>query len=257
LEMFVEAMVPMPKGGDTAQFEQGLKDARDVKAVAIRSACLGTRRYETFKTLDAWKQHVAESIQSIEAALPLLDKYKIPLGIENHKDWTADELAALMQKYSTEYFGVCLDFGNNISLLDDPMTVIEKLAPYAVCSHLKDMAVEGSDDGFLLSEVLLGNGFIDLPRAISLVRRSRPDARFSLEMITRDPLKVPCLDDLYWASFPDRSGLYLARTLRFVQQHQPFSSLPRVSQLPNDKQRHLEDQNVIACLKYAHENLGV
>jgi hypothetical protein len=76
-------------------------------------------------------------------------------------------------------------------------------------------------------------------------------------MITRDPLKVPCLDDGYWASFPDRSGLYLARTLRFVQQHQSFSPLPHVSQLPHDKQRQLEDQNVIACLKYAHENLGV
>jgi sugar phosphate isomerase/epimerase len=257
LEMFVEAMVPMPKGDDTSQFEQALKDAREVKAVALRSACLGTRRYETFKTLDDWKQHVADSVKSIEAALPLLDKYKIPLGLENHKDWTADELVALMKKYGTDYFGVCLDFGNNVSLLDDPMTVIERLAPYAVCTHLKDMGVEGSDDGFLLSEVLLGTGFIDLPRAISLVRRGRPDARFSLEMITRDPLKVPCLDDGYWASFPDRSGLYLARTLRFVQQHQSFSPLPHVSQLPHDKQRQLEDQNVIACLKYAHENLGV
>ena len=256
--MYVEAMVPMPAGDDTAEFEQALKNAQEAGAVALRSACLGTRRYETFKTLDAWKEHVAESIKSIEAARPILDRYKIPLGIENHKDWTTDELAGLMKKYHTDYFGVCLDFGNNISLLDnDPMATIEQLAPYAVCTHLKDMSVEGSDTGFLLSEVLLGTGYIDLPRALSLVRRSRPDANFSLEMITRDPLKVPCLEDSYWVTFPDRNGLFLARTLRFVNQHQPFGQLPLFSSTPVAQRTKLEDDNVIACLKYARTSLGL
>jgi 3-oxoisoapionate decarboxylase len=254
--MYVEAMVPMPQGNDTAAFEHALQNAKAVGAVALRSACLGTRRYETFKSLADWQAHVAESHQSIEAARPLLDKYKIPLGLENHKDWTADELVALMKKYGNEYLGVCLDFGNNISLLDNPMEVIEKLAPFAVSTHLKDMGVESSDDGFLLSEVLLGNGYLDLPHAISLVRQARSNVRFSLEMITRDPLKVPCLSDQYWVTFPDRNGLYLARTLRFVQEHPSQNPLPRVSQLTQQQHVQTEDANVAACLKYARENLG-
>jgi sugar phosphate isomerase/epimerase len=256
LGMFIEAMVPMPRGNDTAAFEQALKDAREAGAVALRAACLGTRRYETFATLEAWQQHVKESHQSIQAALPLLEKYRLPLGLENHKDWTADEMASLMKKYSSEYFGVCLDFGNNISLLDDPMYVIEKLAPYTVTTHLKDMSVDNCSDGFLLSEVLLGQGYIDLPRAITLVRQARPNARLSLEMITRDPLPVPCLGDKYWASFPDRNGLYLARTLRFVATHKA-KPLPHISQLAHSDQLRVEDQNVIDCLKYARENLGL
>jgi 3-oxoisoapionate decarboxylase len=257
LGMYIEAMVPMPKGNDTAAFEQALKDAQTVGAVALRSACLGTRRYESFDSLERWQEHVAESHKSIEAAKPVLDRYKLPLGLENHKDWTADELVALMKKYGSEYLGVCLDFGNNISLLDEPMDVIQKLAPYTVTTHLKDMAVDGSDDGFLLSEVLLGSGYLDLPHAVSAVRQARPQTRFSLEMITRDPLRVPCLDDKYWATFPDRSGLYLARTLRFVQQHQGQNALPRVSQLSHEDHVAKEDANVVACLKYAHENLGL
>ena len=257
LGMFVEAMVPMPRGNDTAAFEQSLKDARDVGAIALRSACLGSRRYEAFATFEAWQQHVKEAHQSIAAALPLLDKYKIPLGLENHKDWTADEMVSLMKKYSSEYFGVCLDFGNNISLLDDPMDVIEKLAPFTVTTHLKDMAVDTFGDGFLLSEVLLGDGYLDLPRAIRLVQQARPKARLSLEMISRDPLKVPCLTDKFWASFPDRSGLYLARTVRFVNSHKSAKPLPRIAQLSHDEQLKIEDQNVIDCLKYARENLGL
>lgn len=257
LGMYIEAVVPLPDGGDTSLFEQSLKDARDVNAVALRAACLPTRRYETFATLAEWKQHVIHSRASIQAALPLLDKYKIPLGLENHKDWTADELEPLMQKYATPYFGVCLDFGNAIALLDDPITFVDRFAPYAVTTHIKDMAVEPCPAGFLLSEVPLGQGFLPLPQIVSALRRSRPGIHFSLEMITRDPLTIPCLSDGYWATFPDRAGLHLARTLRFVHQNQSPAPLPRVSHLSFAEQRALEDQNVITCLRYAHDTLGV
>lgn len=257
LGMYIEGWAPMPKGADTSAFEEAVKDAQRVNAVAIRTACLGTRRYETFSTYAEWQQFVAERNQSIEAALPILDRYKIPLGIENHKDWVADDLAAMLAKHSSEYLGTCLDFGNNISLLDNPMHSIEVLAPYTVSTHLKDVAVAPDTGGFLLSEVILGEGIIDLPRAISLVRQARPDTRMSLEMITRDPLHVPCLADKYWATFPDRSGLYLARTLRLVQQDRSPQPLPTISHLSHDEQIRTEEQNVIACLSYAREKLGL
>jgi len=48
---------------------------------------------------------------------------------------------------------------------------------------------------------------------VDSIRKARPRVRLNLEMITRDPLKVPCLMDRYWLTFPERSGVYLARTL--------------------------------------------
>lgn len=257
LGMYIEAMVPMPNGTDTSALEQSLRVAQDAGAVSVRSACLPTRRYETFKTLEDWRAFVLKSNQSIEAALPVLDRFKIPFGLENHKDWTADEMHALFEKHSSEYFGVCLDFGNNISLLDDPAYVIEKLAPFTVSTHFKNMAVEPYPNGFLLSEVLLGDGILNLSDMISTVRRFRPKTRFMLEMITRDPLKVPCLEDSYWTSFPDRNGLYLARTLRLVEQHRSPRPLPTISQLSRDEQLRVENANVIACLQYARQNLAM
>src|ERR1700694_3694396 len=98
-----------------------------------------------------------------------------------------------MKDKSSEYLGVCLDTGNNIALLDNPMDVIERLAPYALSTHFKDMAVEPHADGFLLSEVPLGEGIVDLQRAAAAIRRAHPKMRFTLEMITRNPLQVPCL----------------------------------------------------------------
>jgi hypothetical protein len=104
---------------------------------------------------------------------------------------------------------------------------------------------------------LLGDGYLDLPRAIGLVQQVRPKARLLLEMITRDPLPVPSLTDKYWVTFPDRSGLYLARTLRFVAAHKPAKLLPRISQLSHAEQLKMEDQNVVDCLKYARARLGL
>jgi 3-oxoisoapionate decarboxylase len=255
LGMYVEGMIELPHNGDTSAFERALQNASTVGAVALRSASLGTRRYETFSSLVDWQNFVAQSHRSLDAAVPILDRYKIPLGLENHKDWTVDEMAALIKKYSSEYLGVCLDFGNNVSLLDPPNEVVEKLAPYTVSTHLKNMGVERYSDGFLLSETVLNQGFLDLPQMIAVVQQARPKTRFSLEMITRDPLHVPCLTDKYWATFPDRNGRYLARTLMLVQKEQSSQPLPRVAGLSHDSQVRLEEENVVSCIRYARETL--
>ncbi|MGI8962389.1 MAG: sugar phosphate isomerase/epimerase family protein [Bryobacteraceae bacterium] len=255
LGMYIEGMVELPDSDDTSAFEHALQNAKAVDAVAARSACLDTRRYETFASLTDWRNFVAQSERSLETAVPILDRYKIPLGLENHKDWTVDEMVVLIKKYSTEYLGVCLDFGNNISLLDDPYEVVEKLAPYTVSTHVKNMGVERYTDGFLLSEMALDQGFLDLPRMIKMVQQARPNTHFSLEMITRDPLQVPCLTDKYWVTFPDRNGRYLARTLMLVQKEQSSQPLPHVAQFSHDAHVRLEEENVVSCLRDARETL--
>ncbi|MEO8126245.1 MAG: TIM barrel protein [Bryobacteraceae bacterium] len=248
LGMYVEVMAPMPKADSTA-FEHYVQAAKDVGAVAIRSGCLSGRRYETFATLEDWNKFVAESKASIARAVPIVEKMKVPMGLENHKDWTLDEHLEIMKKYAGDYFGCCLDAGNNISLLDDPMELIERLAPYAVTTHLKDMAVDEAPDGFLLSEMVMGTGMLDMKRVIATIQSARPKTNLLLEMITRDPLRVPCLTDKYWATFPDRKGIYLAKTLRMVKAKK--QNLPVISTLDHEAQLKVEADNVKRCLAFA------
>ena len=75
-------------------------------------------------------------------------------------------------------------------------------------------------------------------------------------MITRDPLKVPCLTDGYWETFPERSGRYLARTLRMMHAADHRPPLPVVGRLAREEQVKLEEENVKVCLAYARERLG-
>ena len=159
--------------------------------------------------------------RQIAAAVPIVERHRMPLGIENHKDWRVDQQVALLEQYSSEYLGVCLDTGNNLAVLDDPMETIEKLAPWTFNVHFKDMAMEECESGFLLSEVPLGEGMLDMPRITETIRRARPGVRFSLEMITRDPLLVPCLSDRFWASFDGVNGIHLARALSRIRSGRP------------------------------------
>ena len=255
LGMYIEGMVQLPANGETSAFEKNIQDAKDAGALCVRAAALSGRRYESFASLADWRKFVTDSRGNLETALPILEKYKIPLALENHKDWTADEMVELMKSHPSEYLGVCLDFGNNIALLDDPINVTEMLAPFTIATHVKDMGVEWFNDGFLLSEMVLGQGFLDLPRMIALVRQSRPATRFSLEMITRDPLQVPCLTDKYWAAFPERNGVFLARTMQLVQKYKSATPLPRIIGLSHQAQLQAEQENVRASMQYAHEKL--
>jgi len=93
---------------------------------------------------------------------------------------------------------------------------------------------------------------------VDAIRRARPETRLTLEMITRDPLKVPCLTDAYWATFPQRNGLYLARTLRMVREQEPKGRpLPVVSALAREEQLRQEEDNVKKSLTYARDRLGL
>jgi sugar phosphate isomerase/epimerase len=256
LGMYVEAFLSLPRNGDVAAFERGVVAAKEAGAICGRVACLGGRRYETFDTLDAWKTFVKNSHDALTLAVPALEKHKFPIAIENHKDWTLDEHLDLIKKYSSEYVGVLFDFGNSISLLDDPNEQVERLAPYIVSTHVKDMGLEPYEDGFLLSEVPLGEGMLDLDKIYRTIQTARPKTKFSLEMITRDPLKIPVLTEKYWATFPGRGGVYLARTMKLVRD-KGTKGLPVVSKLPESERGALFDRNNMACLKYSREKLGV
>jgi 3-oxoisoapionate decarboxylase len=76
------------------------------------------------------------------------------------------------------------------------------------------------DEGFLLADVPLGQGFLELKKMVNILHKAQPKIRFTLELITRDPLKVPCLTDKYWATFATTPGRDLARTLLLVRRYQ-------------------------------------
>jgi len=254
-DMFVEASIRLPRDqADLDRFEAEVVTAENAGARVLRAVMPSQgsgRRYEAYESADEFHEARKRGRRMLELAEPAVARRRIRLAVENHKDELIPERLETLKSISSEYVGACVDTGNDISFLEDPMAVVEAYAPWAFSVHLKDMAVQEYDEGFLLAEVPLGEGVLDLPRAVQILRSRHPEVRFCLEMMTRDPLKIPCLTDRYWAPMGDVPGRHLARTLRMVRTRGRKEPLPRISHLPLSEQVEIEDINVRKCLAYA------
>lgn len=256
--LYLEGSISLPKTpAEIPAFETDILNAREAGASVIRTVCLSGRRYETFQSEEEFNVFRTNAINSLQWAEPVMRKNRMKLAVENHKDWLAPELAGIIKQLSSEWIGVTLDFGNSVALLEEPMEVIKTLAPYVMSTHVKDMGVQEYEDGFLLSEVPLGKGILDLAEIIRICRQSNPGVRFSLEMITRDPLEIPCLLDDYWPTFPDVRGKKMAQVLRMVRNKKYEGVLPAVSQLSPEGKLKAEEDNVLACLDFSKTALGL
>jgi hypothetical protein len=118
-------------------------------------------------------------------------------------------------------------FGNNLALLDLPEDLVEALAPFVTNTHKRTWRFRNT---WMVSDAKSARVGIDLPRCVAAVRKVKPKARFSLDMLTRDPLKIPCLTSKYWATFPGAKVQRLTRAINYVRQHaspQPLTIVPR------------------------------
>ena len=258
LGMYLEGSIGLPKAkAEIDKFEKEVLASKEAGATILRTVCLSGRRYENFKTEAEFLDFKAKSILSLQWAEPIVRKHKMKLAVENHKDWRAAELVEIIKGMDSEWIGVTLDFGNNYSLLEKSEDVIGLLAPYSFSTHIKDMGVKSYSKGFLLSEVPLGEGIVDLKKGVELCRKYNPNITFNLEMITRDPLEIPCLEEEYWATFDNISGPELAGILKMVREKSFSGELPYTRNLEPEQRLGFEEANVLASLRYSKSELGL
>ena len=255
-KLFIEGSISLPREkADVERFTKEVQSAKRCGADVLRTVLMSGRRYEVFTTAEAFRTFFDKAKESLALARPIIEKHEIRMAVENHKDLLATDLVAVIKKLDSPFFGVTLDTGNNIALLEHPQETTELLAPLVFTTHIKDMGVEEYADGFLLSEVPLGTGFLDMHKIVTTVRKHQPKARLNLEMITRDPLKIPCLTPKYWATLETMPAKRLAEALALVRTKASKQPLPRMTGLTKDEQLKREDDNVRQSLRYASEKL--
>jgi len=256
-QMFIEGSSSLPKDqSDAERFDAAVRTAKDSGATVVRFA-IGGRRYEQFSEAAEFRAFAERAHNGLQLAEPVARRHRVRLAVENHKDWRIDQMLKMLKRLGSEYIGVCVDTNNSIALLEDPMAVVEAYAPYAFSVHLKDLSVAEYDDGFLLADAVLGRGLLDLAKVVDILRKANREIQFSLEMATRDALKVPCLTEKYWATFEDVPGRDLARTLRYVRANATPQRLPKVDHLPQDELVRLEEMNIKDSLLFAGEHLNL
>lgn len=244
---------------DLAAYEASVKALAEMngRVVCVHDPFSG-RRYEQFKSAAEFHQFDAACKAAVRRAEPILRKYRMPLAIENHKGWRAQELAEWVKSTGSEYVGVCLDLVNNVSLIETPYQTIDTLEPYTIFVSFKDIGVDFYDQGILLSEVAFGDGLFDLKALVARMQKRNPKILFQLEMLTRDPLKVPIFTEQYWKVYDEKSPVPprdLALLIDWVRKNPPRKPLPHTSGLTPVQQLALEDELNQRSIDYARANL--
>lgn len=257
-EMHFEAMLSLPSDqADVARFESDVQVATEAGASVARTIIMPGRRYEQCKSLAEFRELEARGRQSLQWAEPVVARHRLRLAIENHKDQRVPERLALLDSLSSEWIGMCVDVGNSLALLEKPLDTVRAFAPYAFTVHLKDVVARESDDGFWMADTALGEGMLDLPEMMQVLRQANPAARYYLETMTRDALPIPAKTEGYWVTMDGVPRSDLDAILQMLRTSADRAPLPKVSELPPEQQLSLERHNVQQSLQYAREKLSL
>src|SRR5262249_31442761 len=103
--------------------------------------------------------------------------------------------------------------------------------------------------------VEVGDGVTPLAKIISTLRKHRGDIHICLEMITRDPLKVPYKTDHYWITQERRDEARVRKFESTVLKQAWTKPLPRVTELGAAQALAVEDENLRRSAAYAKQTL--
>ena len=118
-------------------------------------------------------------------AMKVANEYGVKLAIENHIDFTADEILQIIERVDNKDFGVNFDTGNFLRLLDDPIAGMEKLAPYVFATHIKDLLPNPNarpTDWFFFSGVPVGLGLIDNMTLAKILKKHNYQGTLAVEI---------------------------------------------------------------------------
>ena len=242
-------------GAQRPDFEGTMRRAKTLGAKVVGCSFGMMMRPEKIGTLEKWDEHVRDCKARYAELLETAAELDLRLGIENHLDFTIEELRDLVRDADSPHAGVILDVGNPIGTLDDPLEAADLLGPYTCATHYKDFAVEEVARGFRLTMVPLGCGSLQLPEITRrLLKHVPPDIGFAIEMMNGQQLEINWLEDRFWEPFRGKSARQVAATLSHVRGKAidigEFRPQAEIDDLPHGEHMQLEMDRITRCVSH-------
>jgi sugar phosphate isomerase/epimerase len=149
-----------------ASFEHAKSIGADVMRVVGSSLMF---RFESHE------EQIARLTKMFKEAVKVAADYDIKMAVENHIDFTADEILALLSNVGSPYLGLNFDTGNFLRLLDDPIKGMAKLAPHVYATHVKDLKPQrgvAADEWYFFSSTPVGEGLVDNLKLARLLKEA-------------------------------------------------------------------------------------
>jgi sugar phosphate isomerase/epimerase len=205
--------------------DTGVVDVAELRAILPLAARAGAKLVRaTLSTIlegsragmpGGWDAHLDEMRRRVAQIPPDLEAHDLALALENHQDATSDDLLALCEA-GGERVGVTFDVVNPLAVGEEPFAFARKLGPRIRNVHLKDYHVFATSSGYRLVRCALGEGLIDWPAMLDLLREVAPGAPHHVELAALFARHIRLLEDDWWAGFPPRDAHELVPALRLL-----------------------------------------
>ena len=250
-----------PKQGDPVQYVLlGLRVARAAGATVMR--CFLGSGEDRRGTLPI-AAHMEATIKVLRPVRAQALDAGVKIALENHAgDLQAREVKTIIEEAGKDFVGACLDSGNSIWAVEDPLVTLEVLGPCVVTTHYRDAVVYEHPRGAAGQWVALGDGSIDLARLVARHRELCPQAAMQLEIITgRPPQILPYLEPGFWKIFPGTPAAEFVRFAALARNGHPFMGSMMIAgpgKQPPEFQAALKEQqrrDLERSLEYAKKTL--
>lgn len=213
---------------------QGLRVAKAVGATAMRCFMGASPDRLGQPGIEAC---MAETIQVFKAVRSEALDLGVKIALENHSgDMQGREVKIIIEESGKDYVAACLDTGNPMWCIEDPMVTLETLAPYVVTTHIRDSCVFETPRGAAAQWVALGDGSLDFVKFTSEFRRLCPKSSMQIENITgRPPTALPYLEPDFWKAFSKMPAAEFARFVRLAKEGHPFMGAMVIEDVPGKR----------------------
>ena len=116
----------------------GIDRAKAVGSPLVRCLLAADRAHLPPGTID---QHIETMVRLLRSVRSQAMDANLKIAIENHKDLQAWEMREVIEAAGKDFVGSYLDTGNPVFVVEDPLTTLEILGPYALCVHLRDSVI--------------------------------------------------------------------------------------------------------------------
>ncbi len=234
----------------------GLRLAKVLGSPVFRCV-LGTR--EDRKTDGGIEKRIEDTVKVCRAVRSQALDAGIKIAIENHAgDMQAWELVTLVEAAGKDYVGVTFDSGNVTWTLEDPIDSLTRLAPYVVCTHIRDSMIWETETGARVAWTAIGEGCNDARAFFAKLAELCPGVAVHAEIISGFNIEFPYLKPEFWDVWPKAKGSDLAAFLALAKKGKPIPTFqPAAGQDRRMAEQEYQKAELERSLTYCREVIGL
>jgi len=206
-------MEPVGSSGlQNADLQNSVRIARGLGAKVTRFALTPILCGDRAAAGERWHQLVKSTKEKLAELAPMAADSGITIAIENHQDFTSQELVNLCLE-SGPNVGIVFDTANTFPTGESPLDFTRVIAKHVRYLHLKDYRVQFTDEGYRLVRCASGDGCVPYAGIVDILAQHHQSLPAAIEIGALEARHVRLFTPDWWHGYAPKDASMLAAAL--------------------------------------------